>query len=117
VYTPLCRFPTQLVLRLKNDTANSYNLKIIAQTGWTTTNLLSEITSQSTATYDFVSLLMGVNNHTNESIFCVRKEFELVAKSIALAGGDKSKVIVVSVLTMLHHWVKILAKQQEFRQK
>jgi lysophospholipase L1-like esterase len=97
----ICRFPAQLVLRLKNaNTANSYNLKIIAQTGWTTTNLLSGITSQNLPnTYDFVSLLIGVNNQYQRINFSVyEKEFpELVAKSIALAGGDKSKVIVVSI--------------------
>jgi lysophospholipase L1-like esterase len=96
-----CRFPAQLVQRLKNtNTANSYNLKIVAQTGWTTTNLLSAIKAQNSANnYDFVSLLIGVNNQYQRINFSVyQKEFpELVAKSIAFAGGDKSKVIVVSI--------------------
>jgi hypothetical protein len=94
---------------LKNDTANSYNLKIIAQTGWTTTNLLSGLLVKVQPPMIFVSLLIGVNNQYQRINFLCTKEFELVAKSIALAGGDKSKVIVVSVLTIIHHWVKILA--------
>jgi hypothetical protein len=55
------------------NTANSYNLKIIAQTGWTTTNLLSGITSQGTPTYDFVGLLIGVNNHQRINFLCTKR--------------------------------------------
>lgn len=90
-----CRFPEQLK---KNLNANS--LKIIAQTGWTTTNLITEINAQNlTPNYDLVTLLIGVNNQYQNRLFSIyENEFpELVNKAIALAKGDKSNVIVVSI--------------------
>jgi hypothetical protein len=58
-----CKFPEQLQQSLNTNIANSYSLKVIAQTGWTTTNLNSGINNQNlNANYDFVSLLIGVNN-------------------------------------------------------
>ena len=96
-----CRFPEQLKKSLGNlNPLNSYSLKIIAQTGWTTTNLISAINSQNpAANYDLVTLLIGVNNqYQNRSFSLYEKEFpELVTKAIALAKGDKSNVIVVSI--------------------
>jgi hypothetical protein len=51
------------------------------------------------ANYDFVSLLIGVNNqYQNEAFSLYEKEFpELVNKSIGFANGTKNKVIVVSI--------------------
>ena len=96
-----CRFPEQLKTSLGNiNPANSYPLTIIAQTGWTTTNLLSAIDSQKpTSTYDLVTLLIGVNNqYQNRPFSLYEKEFPaLVTKAIAFAKGDKTKVIVVSI--------------------
>ncbi len=59
-----CRFPEQLKKSLKNlNEQNNFSLEIIAQTGWTTSNLISAIANKNpTPTYDFVSLLIGVNN-------------------------------------------------------
>lgn len=96
-----CRFPEQLKRNLENSNPNTtYGLKIIAQTGWTTTSLISAINAQSlTPNYDLVTLLIGVNNQFQSSAFSVyEKEFpELVNKAIALAKGDKSNLIVVSI--------------------
>ncbi|HEY4618622.1 MAG TPA: SGNH/GDSL hydrolase family protein [Flavobacterium sp.] len=96
-----CKFPEQLQKSLKNtNTANSYSLKVIAQTGWTTTNLISGINNQNLSpNYDLVSLLIGVNNqYQNKAFSLYEKEFpELLNKSIAFAKGDKNKVIVVSI--------------------
>ena len=96
-----CKFPEQLQQSLKNtNTANTYSLKLIAQTGWTTTNLISAINNQNlTPNYDLVTLLIGVNNqYQNKAFSLYEKEFpELVNKSIAFAKGDKTKVIVVSI--------------------
>lgn len=96
-----CRFPEQLKKNLGNlNPDNTYSLKIIAQTGWTTTNLISAINSQSlTANYDLVTLLIGVNNQYQNLPFQVYQyEFpQLVNKAIALAKADKSNVIVVSI--------------------
>jgi acyl-CoA thioesterase I len=96
-----CRFPEQLKKNLVNSNPNTtYGLKIIAQTGWTTTSLISAINAQSlTPNYDLVTLLIGVNNQYQNKAFSVyEKEFpELVNKAIALAKGDKSNLIVVSI--------------------
>jgi acyl-CoA thioesterase-1 len=96
-----CRFPEQLKKNLSNlNPNNAYPLKLIAQTGWTTTNLISAIDLQNPASdYDLVTLLIGVNNQYQNKPFSVyEKEFpELVTKAIAFAKGDKANVIVVSI--------------------
>lgn len=91
-----CRFPEQL----KKSLGNITSLKIIAQTGWTTTNLITAINAQNPSpNYDLVTLLIGVNNQYQNLYFQVYQyEFpELVNKSIALGKGDKTNVIVVSI--------------------
>lgn len=96
-----CCFPAQLSKKLVNlNPKNTYSHKIIAQTGWTTTNLLSAIGAQNqSSNYDLVTLLIGVNNqYQNKPFSLYEKEFpELVNKAIAFAKGDKSNVIVVSI--------------------
>lgn len=96
-----CSFPEQLKRSLVNlYPANSYTLNIIAQTGWTTTNLISEINFQKpAANYDLVTLLIGVNNQYQNIPFSIYEvEFpELVQKAITFGKGDKSNVIVVSI--------------------
>lgn len=96
-----CRFPELLKKSLKNLNPNDdFSLKIIAQTGWTTTNLISAINSQDlTANYDLVTLLIGVNNqYQNKDITLYEIEFpQLLNKTIKLAKGEKANVIVVSI--------------------
>lgn len=96
-----CRFPEQLKKSLKNiNLQNNFSLDIIAQTGWTTSNLISAIENKNpSAKYDLVTLLIGVNNQYQGVNFSVyEKEFpELVTKAISLAKGDKTKLIVVSI--------------------
>ena len=96
-----CRFPEQLRKKLgDSNPKNTYTSKIIATTGWTTTNLISAINTQNPASnYDLVTLLIGVNNQYQNKPFSIyENEFpELVNKAIALARGDKSNVIVVSI--------------------
>jgi len=96
-----CRFPEQLRKKLENQNPkNTYTLKIIATTGWTTTNLIAAINSQNLpSNYDLVTLLIGVNNQYQNKPFSIyENEFpELVNKAIALSRGDKSNVIVVSI--------------------
>lgn len=96
-----CRFPEQLKSSLKSIyPQSSFSLKIIATTGWTTSNLISAIKTQNPdSNYDLVTLLIGVNNQYQHMDFSIyEKEFpELVQKSIALAKGDKKNVIVVSI--------------------
>jgi lysophospholipase L1-like esterase len=96
-----CRFPEQLRKKLGDlNPKNTYTTKIIARTGWTTTDLISAINADNTASnYDLVTLLIGVNNqYQNKQFSIYEKEFpELIFKAIALAKGDRSNVIVVSI--------------------
>ncbi|MEM9391357.1 MAG: SGNH/GDSL hydrolase family protein [Bacteroidota bacterium] len=96
------RWPVQLVDRLNNA---NYDFKIaapkiIATTGWTTQELKAAITEEKPARdYDFVSLLIGVNNQYRKyPLSDYPSEFESLLKiAIEHAGGNKNKVIVVSI--------------------
>ena len=96
-----CRFPAQLKDSLTNNIINSsFELDIIAQTGWSTTVLKSAITEVNPDTnYDLVTLLIGVNNQYQNRPFSIYEtEFpELLNKAIYLAKGNKNNVIVISI--------------------
>lgn len=73
---------------------------IIAKTGWTTDDLQSAIqTANLNTTYDMVTLLIGVNNqYRGYAIAPYRLEFRaLLQKAVALAGGRKNRVFVISI--------------------
>ena len=73
---------------------------IIAQTGWTTTNLKNAIATQNPDNnYDLVTLLIGVNNqYQNKPFSLYEQEFpELVTIAIEKAKGNRNNVIVVSI--------------------
>ncbi|WP_298222031.1 SGNH/GDSL hydrolase family protein [Flavobacterium sp.] len=96
-----CRFPEQLKACLQTVYPNNpLLLQVIAKTGWTTTNLISEINLANPSTnFDLVTLLIGVNNQYQRKPFSLyEQEFPaLVNKAIMLAKGDKTNVIVVSI--------------------
>jgi lysophospholipase L1-like esterase len=98
-----CPFPEQLKQSLisKSDSTKTFELKIIARTGWTTTDLLSFIdTKQNLANdYDLVTLLIGVNNqYQGKSFSSYETEFpQLIAKAITSAKLIKENVIVISI--------------------
>lgn len=97
-----CRFPEQLKdsLRLKFKVDTTFSLKVIARTGWTTTNLINAIDSENlNSEYDLVTLLIGVNNqYQNRPFSLYENEFpQLVTTAISKAKGDKKSVIVVSI--------------------
>jgi lysophospholipase L1-like esterase len=74
--------------------------RIIAKTGWTTDELNAAIDAANvTGTYDFVTLLIGVNNqYRGRSLGEYRTQFTgLLQRAIGFAGGDASKVVVVSI--------------------
>ncbi len=97
-----CRFPEQLkdsILKYLNP-EDTFYIKLIAETGWTTTSLKSAIASETiTNDYDLVTLLIGVNNQfQNRPFYVYEQEFpELVATAIVKAKGDKNNLIVVSI--------------------
>lgn len=97
-----CKFPAQLkdslIQSFKVDT--TFSLKVIARTGWTTTNLIDAIESENMLTdYNLVTLLIGVNNqYQNKNFSLYETEFpELVNTSIKAVNGDKNKLIVISI--------------------
>lgn len=97
-----CGYPVQLKdsLITKFNNEDSFNLKVIAETGWTTTNLINGIESENLINdYDLVTLLIGVNNQFQSRPFSLFEvEFpELVNKAIEFAKGDRNNVIIISI--------------------
>ncbi len=96
-----CRFPAQLRDSISQNIQNSsVDLQIIAQTGWTTTNLISAIESTNPETdFDLVTLLIGVNNQYQHRPFSLyEQEFpQLVSTAIQKAKSNPDKVIVISI--------------------
>ncbi|MBX0290936.1 SGNH/GDSL hydrolase family protein [Hymenobacter sp. HSC-4F20] len=73
---------------------------VIAQTGWTTADLLRAIRAANPpATYGLVSLLIGVNNqYQGLPLPGYRTEFrELLQTAVRLAGGRAGRVVVLSI--------------------
>lgn len=93
-------FPYQLVQLARRKGLAVSAPEIIARTGWTTDELLQAISTHIfSPVYDWVSLLIGVNNQyrgwTTEHY---EKEFTLLLKqAISFAGGDASRVVVLSI--------------------
>ncbi len=95
-----CRFPEQLKDSIADELNRDVTVKVIARTGWTTSNLLSAIDTEAPSNdYDLVTLLIGVNNqYQNIPFQTYEVEFpQLVDKAIRFAKGDLTKVIVVSI--------------------
>jgi lysophospholipase L1-like esterase len=92
------RWPNQLADSLRNMNVKVQDPKIIAQTGWTTRNLIEAINAQSLMTYDLVSLLIGVNNqYQNRSFDEFKIEFEELLQTALNLSTDTKQVFVVSI--------------------
>lgn len=97
---PSDNFPNQLVAKLLEKGVIVNPPTIIARTGWTTSELKDAIPlSGVIQKFDFVTLLIGVNNqYRGESIDIYRKEFVALLKTaLEYAKNDKTKVFVVSI--------------------
>ncbi len=96
---PAQRWPHQLAAALRADGVPLRDPDIIATTGWTTDELSAAIDAEAPASdYDFVSLLVGVNNqYRGRDVDNYRFEFEaLLARAIGFAGGRSGRVLVLS---------------------
>lgn len=95
-----CNFPKQLTDSLNKTSEEKTSVKIVAKTGWTTTDLLSAIALENPSkNYDLVTLLIGVNNQYQGKAFSIyEKEFpELLDLAIDFAEGNPENVIVLSI--------------------
>ncbi|MDG1967619.1 MAG: SGNH/GDSL hydrolase family protein [Flavobacteriaceae bacterium] len=91
------RWPVQLSNSLKNKLNKPI---IIAKSGWTTDQLIDTLNKiKFNKKFDFVSLLIGVNNqYRGRSIDKFKQDFILLLnKSIIYANDKKERVIVVSI--------------------
>jgi lysophospholipase L1-like esterase len=94
------RWPMQLTDSLNQHGIDCSQPKIVATTGWRTDDLKKAITkAKLKPKYNLVSLLIGVNNYfQGRSPEQYRSEFEeLLRQAIKLAGGDHSRVFVLSI--------------------
>jgi lysophospholipase L1-like esterase len=97
-------FPNQVFSAILNNEISFNTPRIIAKTGWTTDELEAGIISANSAeplrsSYDFVSLLIGVNNqYRGRTLENYRIEFEsLLQKAILYAGNKADHVVVLSI--------------------
>jgi len=87
-------------LKIEYAQQDQIELQIIAQAGWSTSNLKDAIVTAAPAeNFDLVTLLIGVNNQFRNNPFSLYEtEFvELVNYAIRFVGGDASKLIVLSI--------------------
>jgi lysophospholipase L1-like esterase len=93
-------FPYQVVQLLRKKEFNFSAPEIIAQTGWTTDELQNAINKSTLLSkYDFVTVLIGVNNQYSGRDAVEYKEQleEILKKAIELANEKKEHVIMVSI--------------------
>lgn len=93
-------FPYQLVYLLRKKGFHFNAPEMIAKTGWTTDELLDAINKADLLSkYDFVTLLIGVNNqHRGRDAVEYKEQFEeILKKTIELVNGKKEHVIVISI--------------------
>lgn len=93
-------FPYQTIKLLRKEGFNFQPPEIIAKTGWTTDELQNAINDHKfLPTYDFVTLLIGVNNqYRGRSVEEYKMEFEsLLKQAVAFAGNNPDHVIVLSI--------------------
>lgn len=97
------RFPNQTINLLRSAGINmKYPADIIAQTGWTTQNLLNGIANanpQPAGPYDLVTLLIGVNNqYQRRDTGEYRIQFtQCLNKAIFFSGYRNHRVFVLSI--------------------
>jgi lysophospholipase L1-like esterase len=93
------RFPTQTAALLLQQGIQVQAPTYIATTGWTTSNLQSNINNNNPNKHTVVSLLIGVNDqYQRRDTTGYRQRFtELLVKAIELANGKKQNVFVLSI--------------------
>lgn len=94
------RWPVQLARALRDIGIAIDDPRIIATTGWTTDELCAAMDgAEPLGSWDFVSLLIGVNNqYRGRGLDEFRQHFEaLLHRAIGLAGGRCHRVLAVAI--------------------
>lgn len=94
------RFPAKVVSILRSGGLALLDPVYVAQTGWTTSNLQTEINLiNPPATFDVVTLLIGVNDQYQrmDTAGYATRFTALLEKAIQLASGRTSRVFVLSI--------------------
>jgi lysophospholipase L1-like esterase len=93
-------FPYQAIQVLRSKGFHFHAPEIIAKTGWTTSELAEHLLhTKLNEQYDFVTLLIGVNNqYRGLSLDDYRSDFEfLLKKAIHFANNKTERVLVISI--------------------
>ncbi|WP_192906673.1 SGNH/GDSL hydrolase family protein [Luteimonas marina] len=94
------RWPMQLARALRADGIALADPRIIATTGWTTDELSAAIdAAEPLGAFDFVSLLIGVNNqYRGRDVADYRDGFDaLLARAVGFAHGRADRALVLSI--------------------
>ena len=93
------RWPNQLSDSLQAIGIKVEKPRIIAKTGWRTDQLQAATDTVIKKDWDFVSLLIGVNDfYQNWPVQAFKPKFEkMLDSAISFAGGDNKRVMVVSI--------------------
>ncbi len=94
------RWPVVLAAQLRDAGIDIAPPRILATTGWTTDELSSAMdAAEPLGQWDFVSLLIGVNNqYRGGSLAAYQGEFhDLLRRALTLAGERADRVLVLSI--------------------
>lgn len=94
------RWPIQLARSVRQHGLPPVEVRLVAQNGWTTDELLRGIqAARLSPTFDLVSLQIGVNNQfRGYPLQTYRQEFhQLVETAASLAAGNSTRVLVLSI--------------------
>jgi lysophospholipase L1-like esterase len=93
-------FPYQALQILRDKGFHFHAPEIIAKTGWTTSELAEHLLhTKLNEHYDFVTLLIGVNNqYRGLSIHDYKSDFEfLLKKALHFSNNKTERVIIISI--------------------
>ncbi|MGN6513040.1 MAG: SGNH/GDSL hydrolase family protein [Lysobacteraceae bacterium] len=94
------RWPVQLARALRRQRIPLADPRVIATTGWTTGELAAALdAAEPLGSWDFVSLLVGVNNqYRGRPVEEYARGFgALLLRAIGYAGGHAGRVLVLSI--------------------
>lgn len=94
------RWPVQLVRELRSGGMRIADPQVIAKTGWTVDELNAAIdAADPRGPFELVTLLIGVNDqYRGGTAEAYRPKFQaMLRRAIGFAGGDASRVVVVSI--------------------